>query len=229
MVPRRHVLHGISSAWVLGATVGCGGRTPTTPSDDDTGASDPVDSAARDTAGRDTGADDSALDTGSGDTASPDACVPTEDDIEGPFYRAGAPERDDLVVPGDTGTPLRLSGRVRTADGCAPIAGAVVDVWHADPAGAYDNASSAWRYRGRVTTSPDGAWQLRTLEPGRYLNGAQYRPSHVHLKVWVDGVERLTTQLYFPDDPYNALDPWYAPELEVTRTGDGAARFDLVV
>ena len=29
------------------------------------------------------------------------------------------------------------------------------------------------------------------------------------MKIWVDGVERLTTQLYFDDDPYNEGDAWY--------------------
>jgi protocatechuate 3,4-dioxygenase beta subunit len=157
------------------------------------------------------------------------SCAPTPDDIEGPFYRPDAPERADLTRAGDAGTPLLLSGRVVARDGCTPIAGAVVDLWQADPDGAYDNASPAMDYRAQVTADAQGRWQIQTFEPGRYLNGAQYRPSHIHVKVWVEGTERLTTQLYFPDDPYNDVDPWYDPLLEVARTGPGEAAFDLVV
>ena len=219
MIPRRHILRSVPAAWVISAATGCRPSKATTPSDEETGANDTS------TADGDTGDGDTAV----GETGMAETCVATEDDIEGPFYRANAPERDDLVAAGDSGTLLRLSGRVLAADGCSPIDGAVVDVWHADPAGAYDNTSADWRYRGRVTTSADGGWQVRTFEPGRYLNGAQYRPAHVHVKVWVEGVERLTTQLYFPDDPYNDADPWYTPALEITRTGDGHATFDLVV
>lgn len=201
---------------MLTTSLGCRNGSSRTPSDTETGAGD-------------TASADTARDTSLPDTATDPACVDTEADIEGPFYRAGAPERDDLASPGDTGNPLRLSGRVLDADGCTPVAGAIVDVWHADPAGMYDNDSPEWRYRGRVATSSEGRWQLRTLEPGRYLNGPRYRPAHVHVKVWVGGVERLTTQLYFPGDPYNAEDPWYTPDLEVTRTGDGTATFDFAV
>ncbi len=224
MLTRRHVLRTVPTAW-LAAAAGCAPGTSATPSDKDTGASE-ADPDTADTAQPDTSSGETGDTVDSGAT---DACAPTDDDIEGPFYRNNAPEREDLVPPGAAGTLLLLSGRVRSVEGCSGIAGAVVDVWHADPDGAYDTTSPEWRYRGRVTTDADGAWQVRTLEPGRYLNGAQYRPSHIHVKIWVDGVERLTTQLYFPGDPYNDVDPWYSADLEVIRTRDAAATFDFVV
>lgn len=230
MLTRRHVLRTVPTAW-LAAAAGCGPGSSPTPSDKDTGASeddpDTADTAPTDTSSPDSGDTGDIGDTG--DTGDTETCAPTDDDIEGPFYRSNAPEREDLVPPGAAGTLLLLSGRVRSVVGCSAIPGAVVDVWHADPDGDYDTASPEWRYRGRITTDADGAWQVRTLEPGRYLNGAQYRPAHIHVKIWVDGIERLTTQLYFPGDPYNGVDPWYRPELEVVRTGDGAASFDFVV
>ena len=51
-------------------------------------------------------------------------------------------------------------------------------------------------------------YRLSTIVPGRYLNGPQYRPAHVHVKVRARGFAELTTQLYFPDDPYNDVDPF---------------------
>jgi protocatechuate 3,4-dioxygenase beta subunit len=212
MLTRRTLLHAIPTTLAAYAVGAC---RPGAPSDED--LPDPSTPDAADT-------------DGGAPTPETDAsCAPTLADIEGPFYRPDAPERADLTRVGDEGTPLLLAGRVLDADGCTPLAGAVVDLWQADPDGAYDNATGAMDYRAKVTCDAEGRWQIRTFEPGRYLNGAQYRPAHVHVKVWVDGEERLTTQLYFPGDPFNEVDPWYDPRLEVTRTRDGEAELDLIV
>lgn len=77
------------------------------------------------------------------------------------------------------------------------------------PADATDTGRIAIRYRGQIAADSEGRFTLTTLRPGWYLNGASYRPAHLHLKVWVDGKERLTTQLYLEDDPYNKDDPWF--------------------
>jgi protocatechuate 3,4-dioxygenase beta subunit len=175
---------------------------------------------------------DSALapnSTDSGGALDPTTCSMTADDIEGPFYRPDAPERADLAVEGDEGVRLVLSGRVLRVQDCAPVVDAVVDLWQAAPDGSYDNTSAELRYRGRVRTDAEGRWSIRTLEPGRYLNGGQYRPAHIHVKIWIDEVERLTTQLYFPGDPYNSSDPWYDEALEIARTGADTAEFEFVV
>ena len=86
MITRRHLLRSATTTWVFVAA-GCGARKAATPSDADTGAgvTGDGDTAPADTAAADTG-----------DTAA--TCVSTEDDIEGPFYRANAPERDDLTA-----------------------------------------------------------------------------------------------------------------------------------
>lgn len=78
-------------------------------------------------------------------------CRPTHDNIEGPYYRAGAPERFLL--------------------------------------------------RGRVRTDDKGIYRVRTIVPGRYLNGRQYRSAHVHVKLRAVGFFPLTTQLYVPAIP----------------------------
>src|SRR5215207_5264228 len=68
------------------------------------------------------------------------ACTgaPTPAQTEGPFYKAGSPERTSLLEPGMAGTRLVLSGTVLDAS-CQPIAGAWIDVWQADTNGVYDN------------------------------------------------------------------------------------------
>jgi protocatechuate 3,4-dioxygenase beta subunit len=171
-------------------------------------------SGADDTAEGETGTEDAE------DTAS-ELCVETTDNIEGPFYREGAPARGDLDLFGDIGTSLSLSGIVTGTD-CVPIPAAVIEVWQADPQAAYDNDSEEMRYRGHVLTDADGRYSFHTLVPGRYLNGAEYRPAHIHVKVWVGGVERLTTQIYFEGDPYLKSDPFVDEGLVVPLVDDGA-------
>lgn len=145
-------------------------------------------------------------------------CPETQSDIEGPFYISDAPVRSDLDVHDDAGTKLFVSGSV--VDGlCVPIANAVIEVWHADPAALYDD-SAQMRYRGQFATDKDGNYAFSSLVPGHYLNDGQYRPAHLHIKIWVKGNEVLTTQLYFSGDKYNKDDPWYSVEKEMTMTKD---------
>ena len=164
----------------------------------------------------------------------PAACAlerATAANIEGPFYRGGAPHRSVLAVPDDEGERLHLVGSVISTR-CEPLSGAVVDVWQANARGAYDNDSDRFRFRGVMTTDAHGRYDLRTIIPGRYLNGDRYRPAHIHIKVRAAGMRVLTTQLYFEGDPYNDGDPFIATSLimPLARARDATqARFDFVL
>jgi protocatechuate 3,4-dioxygenase beta subunit len=156
-------------------------------------------------------------------------CQPTADNIEGPFFKAGAPSRSVLVSPGDAGERLQVSGSVLSTD-CRPLSGAEMDIWQADATGTYD--LEGFRYRGRLRTAEDGSFAIDTIVPGRYLNGSRYRPAHIHIKLHAPGRRPLTTQLYFPGDPYNQGDPFIHRSLimETRRTGAlTAALFDFVL
>lgn len=223
------------------STEGPGGTTAccTTSTGATTGASSGGDStgdiATTDAA---TTANDSGSSTGdASSTGDGVTCELTDEDIEGPFYREGIPIGGNLDVHGDTGMPLILHGTVLDT-GCRPLANAVVEIWHATPVApggepgdddaTYD-ATAEYRYYGQVATDASGAFEFTTLRPGWYLNGASYRPAHVHLKVWVGGVERLTTQLYFVGDPFNASDPWFNPQLALDPSQTGDVDLELVV
>jgi protocatechuate 3,4-dioxygenase beta subunit len=144
----------------------------------------------------------------------------TRPDIEGPYFKPSSPERTSLLEGDIDGVRLTVRGRV--VDGnCEPIAGAIIDFWQADDDGAYDNAG--FLLRGHQVVDADGRYEVSTIVPGRYLNGSQYRPAHVHCKVYVRGVERLTTQLYFEGDPYNEVDPWFSELTMLRPREDGAA------
>jgi protocatechuate 3,4-dioxygenase beta subunit len=156
-------------------------------------------------------------------------CAVTADNIEGPFYKPGAPHRAVLAKASDAGERLVLGGTVRTTS-CEPLANATLDVWHADARGGYDN--DGWGMRGRMTTDKLGRWQLRSVVPGRYMNGRRYRPTHVHVKLRAAGHRELTTQLYFEGDPYNEGDDFIVPSLIMPHRKDGDIRraaFDFVL
>ena len=158
-------------------------------------------------------------------------CVPTPSDIEGPFWLEGAPARSDLRENEEGDVLLELRGVVSDV-GCEPLVGATVEIWHANNRGAYDNRASTMGYRGKVETDEAGAYLFRTILPGRYLNGGQLRPTHIHLKVHVGGAERLVTQIYFADDPYSEADSWADPARTACLVSEGegfAAQFDVVL
>lgn len=164
----------------------------------------------------------------------PDALVPTcglvtEANIEGPFHTPDSPETSVLLPADMLGTRLSLSGRVYSAD-CTALAGALLDFWLADDAGAYDE--EGFDLRGHQYAGADGAYSLESIIPGHYLNGNTYRPAHIHVKVSAPGFPELTTQLYFEGDPYNAGDPFIRDSLimPLADTNSGkAAVFDFVL
>jgi protocatechuate 3,4-dioxygenase beta subunit len=137
----------------------------------------------------------------------PPGCGTTAD-ILGPYYRPGAPFRTDLTGPGHTTPPLLVKGTVFGDDCTTLLAGALVEYWQSDSAGRYDNDSPDFRFRGRFRTGADGQYAFATIVPGRYLNGNNYRPSHIHFRVTAPGHRELVSQVYFKDDPYLAADPW---------------------
>lgn len=152
---------------------------------------------------------------------------PTPAQTEGPYFTPNSPERTSLLEPDISGTRLVVSGLVLT-DGCQPVGGALIDFWQADDAGVYDN--SGYRMRGHQYTDESGRYQLETVVPGLYPG----RTRHLHVKVQAPNGPVLTTQQYFPDEPRNARDGIYRPELlmDVRAAEDGIgllARFDYVL
>jgi protocatechuate 3,4-dioxygenase beta subunit len=141
---------------------------------------------------------------------------------EGPFFMTDTPRRTSLVEPGYRGTPLVLTGVVLSRE-CKPVANALLDFWHADGEGDYDN--SGYRYRGHQFTDAQGRYRLETIVPAEYPG----RTRHIHVKAQAPGGRVLTTQIYFPGDPANARDFLYRPELAMKMPERGAGVFDFVV
>jgi catechol 1,2-dioxygenase len=157
--------------------------------------------------------------------------------IEGPLYVAGTTVRDGVsridIDPDPAAGPLIIHGTVTGADG-KPVAGAVVECWHANSNGFYSHfdptgAQSPFNLRGAVRTGADGKYEFRTLMPVGYgcppqgatqllLNGlARHgnRPAHVHFFVTSNGHRKLTTQFNIEGDPLIWDDFAYATREEL--------------
>jgi len=129
-------------------------------------------------------------------------CAPTTLDYfgEGPFYSDNPPTLiyNKLQGTNENGEPLIISGRVLDLSCNKYIPNAKIDIWHAQPNGDYDN--NGFNFRGVTQSNEQGFYLFETLKPGKYLNGNQFRPSHIHFKITAPGFSTLTTQLYFEGD-----------------------------
>lgn len=144
----------------------------------------------------------------------------TQDNILGPYHRKGAPFRAKITPPMVDGKALLVNGRVWGFDTKKPLHNVVIDIWQADHHGRYDNddhrnppKAGVFRNRARVITDEQGYYEYETIHPGRYLNGREYRPAHIHYFVRSEGYKPLITQLYFKGDPKNDIDAFIKPSL----------------
>jgi protocatechuate 3,4-dioxygenase beta subunit len=149
----------------------------------------------------------------------------TPREIEGPYFRLAAPQRSNLLEPGDK-PELILSGRVLNPEG-KPIPGAIVNVWSSDAAGNYDMIG--YRYHGYQVTDAEGRYEFTTIIPGCY---EPRDAKHLHVRVQGNS-SPVTTQLYIEGEPGNEEDDFYAPELlvrcSVDADGIKHGTFDFVV
>ncbi|MDR8017084.1 catechol 1,2-dioxygenase [Ectopseudomonas guguanensis] len=143
--------------------------------------------------------------------------------IEGPLYVAGAPLAEGQVRMDDgsedgVATVMFLEGVVRDTQG-KPVAGAVVDLWHANTKGNYsyfDKSQSDYNLRRRIVTDTEGRYRARSIVPSGYgcdpqgptqecldlLGRHGQRPAHIHFFISAPGHRHLTTQINLAGDQY---------------------------
>jgi catechol 1,2-dioxygenase len=154
--------------------------------------------------------------------------------IEGPLYVAGAPlsQFEARLDDGqDPGVVLFMQGQVRGTDG-KPLAGAIVDVWHANTGGTYsyfDPSHSEFNLRRRIETDADGRYRFRSIVPSGYgcppdgptqqlldqLGRHGQRPAHVHFFISAPDHRHLTTQINLSGEKYLHDDFAYATRDEL--------------
>jgi catechol 1,2-dioxygenase len=136
-------------------------------------------------------------------------CGRSETNVLGPAYRKGAPARQNLCEPDEPGEPLGISGTVTTAENCAPVAGATLEVWQTNAKSEYDMDSPKFHLRGKFKSDRAGQYRFDTIVPGPYGT----RAKHIHYLVSHSGFEPLITQCYFEGDERNQSDALVKPSL----------------
>lgn len=124
-----------------------------------------------------------------------DVCLVQPELTEGPFYVDPGLIRSD-VSEGRPGLPMVVRLQVVTAE-CRLVPGARVDIWHCDADGTYSgvNGDAGTFLRGTQMAGSDGVAEFRTIFPGWYPG----RVTHIHYKVFLEGGQSLTSQVFFQD------------------------------
>jgi protocatechuate 3,4-dioxygenase beta subunit len=147
-------------------------------------------------------------------------CVVRPELTVGPYFVDKQLERSDIRADVKTnalsaGAPLVLSFLLADVTGgrCAPLANAVVDVWHCDAAGKYSGVNdpqfgdtSAFSYlRGYQRTDANGLAKFTTVFPGWYDG----RAVHIHFKIRTQTASQqayeFTSQLFFDEGTIDAV------------------------
>jgi protocatechuate 3,4-dioxygenase beta subunit len=161
------------------------------------------------------------------ESRTPDSAVRivTPSQTIGPFFALGlvagsedeVGRRDPQGAPA-RGEPIAVAGRVVDEDG-KPVRKALLEVWQANCWGKYEHPDDVtdapldpnFKGWGRMLTDSDGRYRFRTIKPGAYPNPGYdnwMRPPHIHYSIFAAGLmQRLITQLYFPGEPLNDIDP----------------------
>jgi protocatechuate 3,4-dioxygenase beta subunit len=167
----------------------------------------------------------------------------TPGQILGPFYplKEFIQSADLTRVPGRPGRAagqvLNVMGRVLNVSG-EPVRNATVEVWQANSYGRYRHPSDTnpapldpnFEGAAVLATDSEGRYRFKTIKPAAYPAGPDLiRPAHIHFQI-TGRQDRLVTQMYFENDPYNEADPFLnsAPgkELLVTKLVEPSLEFE---
>jgi protocatechuate 3,4-dioxygenase beta subunit len=166
----------------------------------------------------------------------------TLSELTGPvFGESAVAAGDDDLTAGHAGEPLGerilVSGRLTDAAGRA-VPNALVEVWQANAAGRYHHRNDRhpapldpnFTGAGRALTDAEGRYRFVTIKPGAYPWGNHpnaWRPAHVHFSVFGRAfTQRLVTQMYFPGDPLQDVDPIFQSIRDPAARGRLVSSFD---
>jgi protocatechuate 3,4-dioxygenase, beta subunit len=144
-------------------------------------------------------------------------------EVTGPLLGEGrVTAADSDLTRQHAGEPLGqrivVHGRVLDSGG-RPVPHTLVEVWQANAGGRYRHVVDNWPSPvdpnftglGRTLTDDQGRYEFTTIKPGAYPWGNHpnaWRPAHIHFSLFGQAfVQRLVTQMYFPDDPLFGQDP----------------------
>ena len=154
-------------------------------------------------------------------------------EITGPLFghdRVRAGEDDLTHCDGGeaVGQRIIVHGRVLDSDG-RPVPDTLLEIWQANAGGRYRHVNDQWPAPldphfdglGRCATDADGRYRFTTIKPGAYPwknHRNAWRPAHIHFSLFGQAfMQRLVTQMYFPEDPLFFQDPIFNSVPEAAR------------
>ncbi|WP_280876448.1 intradiol ring-cleavage dioxygenase [Streptomyces pseudovenezuelae] len=198
-IQRRRVLIGGGTAAVAGGLVAAGLASADTPATGTGTGSTTVSTEA----------------SASAESATSSVCTLTSEVTEGPYSLDGALIREDIREDKE-GVEVQYTFTVVDQDNdCAPLADALVELWHCDALGEYSGFvgknghtedDDGTFLRGGQMTDSNGQVSITSIWPGHYVS----RAVHVHMRVHTDvtltdgtytgGTVVHTGQLFFDAD-----------------------------
>ena len=156
---------------------------------------------------------------------------------------------DELITPTDgdltmqhagepQGQRIILTGRVLDSGG-RPVPDTLIEIWQTNAAGRYRHAREHhpapldpnFTGVGRAITDAGGNYRFITIQPGAYPWGNHrnaWRPGHIHFSLFGRAfTQRLVTQMYFPGDPLQPIDPIFNSVAEPRVRQRMIAEFDI--
>lgn len=138
----------------------------------------------------------------------------------GPFYPMLKPLDKDADLSQIAGSKTRAVGKIVHVTGRVlnekgePVKNAKIEIWQANAEGRYSHPADPntapldpnFQGYGVIKTDAEGRYRFKTVKPGAYpVNADWTRPPHIHLDV-SGKIDRLVTQMFFPDELLNAKD-----------------------
>ncbi|WP_299548951.1 intradiol ring-cleavage dioxygenase [Seonamhaeicola sp.] len=143
---------------------------------------------------------------------SANSCTMSPRETAGPFpIKTPADLVRENIIGNKQGVPLLMKFVIQNVNqGCSPLAGVYVDVWHCDAKGNYSeysdqldgNFTNESFLRGRQTTDNNGNASFISIYPGWYPG----RTPHLHVEIKDSSNKSLLiTQVSFPDTISNTV------------------------
>src|SRR5581483_1215937 len=145
--------------------------------------------------------------------------TPTPSQTVGPYLHLGlTDDRSVARIASERTKGQRVQMQFRVLDGDGePVPDAMIELWQANADGKYRHPDDTQDKMldpefvgfGRLPTADDGCCIFETIKPGRVPGpGGTLQAPHLNVSVFARGLlKRLTTRVYFSDDPANADDP----------------------
>jgi protocatechuate 3,4-dioxygenase beta subunit len=164
-------------------------------------------------------------------------------EITGPLLGAErvTPADADLTTRHDgepQGERIIVTGRVLDSGG-RPVRRSLIEIWQTNAAGRYVHVNDQhpapldpnFTGLGRCVTDDEGRYRFVTIKPGSYPwrnHHNAWRPAHIHFSLFGESfTQRLITQMYFPGDPLQPLDPVFNSVPDPAGRQRLVARFDI--